>query len=164
MDLLHIAPEPAVRRTLPEGINYVTGGLEPKLSDFRVDITGMPFEDGTFDALICNHVMEHVPDDRAAFREFRRVLRPGGWGIVMTPISRDRQVTDEDPSVTDPEERERRWGQWDHVRQYGWDYIDRLKAAGLEVEVIDEYSPADVERYRLINPWGDIEPLFLISR
>src|SRR5262249_52410044 len=122
-------------------------------------------DDRSFDAVLCNHVMEHVPDDRAAFGEIRRILRPGGWATLMTPVVRD--VTDEDPTVTDPAERLRRFGQRDHVRRYGWDYVQRVEEAGLDVEVAgqgEELSAGDRRRHRLANLQGAIEPIFLATR
>jgi SAM-dependent methyltransferase len=166
MRILHIAPEQAVRRLLPTDCDYVAGDLDPAPGERRIDVTDMrEFADETFDAVICNHVMEHVPDDRAAMREFRRVLRRGGWAILMTPIVIDATV--EDATVVDPAERLRQFGQVDHVRRYGWDYVDRLQESGLSVEVVrqdDELSAAEVERYRLRRLQGDVEPIFIARR
>lgn len=164
MNVLHIAPEAALQPYF-SGANYTCGDLYPEPGQQQIDVTNMSqFDDATFDALVCNHVIEHVPDDAAAMREFRRVLKPGGWGLVLTPIVVDE--TDEDLTVTDPAERLRRFGQTDHVRRYGWDYVDRLKNAGLEVEVIrmdQTLPPSTIDRYRLRNLEGKIEPLFIIS-
>jgi SAM-dependent methyltransferase len=162
MGILHIAAEASVRPLLPRTDDYVAGDLDPRGDMRRVDVTAIDFEDERFDAVICNHVLEHVPDDRAAMSELHRVLKPGGWGIVMTPILRD--VTDEDPAVTDPAERARRWGQSDHVRRYGWDYVDRLAEAGFEVDVQRDYTPDQVRRHVLCNNQGFVEPLFLVRR
>jgi SAM-dependent methyltransferase len=112
----------------------------------------LPFRDGAFDALLCHHVLEHVPDDRAAMRELRRVLRPGGWAILQSPIRSRLEATLEDPAVTDPRERERLFGQRDHLRQYGRDYADRLRAAGFEVRAerfFDELPPERRARHGL---------------
>ena len=95
MSILHIAAEASVRPLLPPTADYVAGDLDPRDDMVRVDVTDMDFESERFDAVICNHVMEHVPDDRAAMSEVHRVLKRGGWGILMTPIL--REVTDEDP-------------------------------------------------------------------
>ena len=90
-----------------------------------------------FDTIICSHVLEHVPADAKAMSELFRVLRPGGVAIIQVPYADDCAETDEDPSVTDPLERERRFGQFDHVRIYGRDFADRLRRAGF---VVDEKS------------------------
>lgn len=135
--ILHIAPEAPLAkklRTLP-GVTYVTGDLLSPAADLRLDITRLPFADGTFDAVFCSHVLEHIPDDRAAMRELRRVMSPRGWGLLQSPMS-GAPHTFEDPLVTDPRERERLFGQRDHVRVYGQDYGDRLTAAGFALDKI----------------------------
>ena len=97
--------------------------------------------------LRCNHLLEHVADDRLAMREFHRILRPGGWGVLLSPVDRSRAVTFEDDSITDPAERTRIFGQYDHRRIYGRDYGQRLREAGFEVEEID-YAARLTERER----------------
>ncbi len=150
--LLHFAPEAGLERRLRAalGDRYVTTDLEPAGVDLTLDITALDLPDASFDAVVCVHVLEHVPDDAAAMRELHRVLRPGGWGVVQVPILRD--VTDEDPAVTDPAERLRRFGQADHVRTYGRDFADRLQAAGFDVDVVrfrDELTARERRRYGL---------------
>lgn len=134
--VLHVAPErafaPRLRRRL--GAGYVTGDLEDPSADVRLDVTRIDFPDGTFDVVYCSHVLEHVPEDRRAMRELHRVLRAGGTAIIMVPVTVERTV--EDPSVTDPRERLRRFGQDDHVRRYGPDVVDRLAEAGFAVQVV----------------------------
>jgi SAM-dependent methyltransferase len=135
--LLHFAPESCLQRHLKQlsTIDYVGADLASPLADVQVDITAIPFEDSSFDAIICSHVLEHVPDDRRALRELARVLKPGGWAILQVPLDPDRPVTFEDPTVTDPRERLRLYGQEDHVRVYGRDYLTRLVDAGFEVQI-----------------------------
>lgn len=87
--------------------------------------------------IFCNHILEHVDDDRQAMRELFRVMRPGGWGIMLSPVNPDRETTYEDPSITDPVQRELHFGQKDHLRDYGRDYGERLAEAGFDVEEID---------------------------
>jgi SAM-dependent methyltransferase len=149
--LLHVAPEAATisvfRRMASE---YVTTDLN-ETADITADITELPFPEDRWDFIVCSHVLEHVGDDRAAMREFRRVLAPGGRALVMVPRNPGTK-TDEDPSITDTKERTRRFGQHDHVRIYGDDLEERLRTAGFDI--IDEISPdafpaEDVERYRL---------------
>ena len=133
--MLHIAPEYAFLRRLSgvEGLRYVTGDFDSPLAEHRLDVMDLPFADGSFDFLMCNHVLEHVADDRVALAEIQRVLRPGGWAVLMCPVDRRRAATLEDPSAVSPEDRHRVFGQADHVRLYGRDYADRLADAGFSV-------------------------------
>ncbi len=132
MSLLHFAPEYALRGRMEAmaGLRYVTADLDPEGVDMQLDITAMPFDDGAFDAILCSHVLEHVPDDRAAMSELRRVLRPGGWALVLVPLDLARDKTHEDFSVTAPEDRVREFGQDDHVRMYALDIVQRLEGPG----------------------------------
>ena len=135
--VLHVAPEPCLQsrfqRTL--GAGYVTADLHRRDVMEQMDITDIKHPDASFDVIYCSHVLEHVDNDRQAMREFHRILRPGGWAILNVPVTADQ--TFEDPSITDPDERTRLFGQDDHVRRYGPDYIDRLKDVGFEVTVIN---------------------------
>jgi SAM-dependent methyltransferase len=135
--LLHFAPEPALEAAFAgvPGLGRVTADLYDPHVDDQVDIRAMPYPDASFDAVVCSHGLEHVDDDRAAIREMARVLKPGGWAVIMVPYF-DGMLTDEDPSIADPAERERRFGQQDHVRFYGRDIVDRLAEPGLRVEAI----------------------------
>ena len=138
--LLHFSPEWCLRERLSRlpALRYVTTDLDPAQDvDLRLDVTALDLPDGAFDAVICSHVLEHVPDDGAAMRELRRITAPGGWCLVMVPIDLTRERTHEDPSITDPAERERAFLQHDHVRLYAPDIAQRLRAAGFAVEMID---------------------------
>ena len=148
--ILHVAPErcfePRFRARLGRG--YVTADIGDPRADVHMDVMQLAFPDATFDFVYCSHVLEHVADDRRAMREFRRVLKPGGHAVLMVPIIRSDQ-TFEDPAITDPRERERAFGQHDHVRAYGPDYVDRLRDAGFAVDVLDTQAlatPDDVDR------------------
>lgn len=139
-DVLYFAPMNILESQLDRPtVNLVTTDLEMPGVDTRADITSLPFPDGVFDAIICAHVLEHVPDDRKAMRELYRVLSEDGWLLVDVPLDRGRESTYEDPSVTDPVEREKEYGQRDHVRLYGQDFTDRLEEAGFSV---NRYSAA----------------------
>jgi ubiquinone/menaquinone biosynthesis C-methylase UbiE len=103
----------------------------------RMDITNIDYPDDSFDVVLCNHVLVYVEDDMRAMREIFRVLRSGGWALLQVPIDVDRERTFEDASVTDSRERHRVFGQYDHVRVYGRDYVPRLEQAGFDVSVDD---------------------------
>lgn len=153
--MLHIAPELCFMEhfeALPN-LEYITGDLESPLAKVKMDIHHIPFEDNTFDVSFCNHVMEHVADDIASMKEIYRVLKPGGWAIIQVPFFPPiPEETFEDDSITDPKEREKVFGQDDHVRLYGKDYPDRLRKAGFKVtedKFVQELPKEKVKRYAL---------------
>jgi SAM-dependent methyltransferase len=154
--LLHFSAEWCLRRRLGAlpGLRYVTSDLDPaQPADLRLDIAALALPDGAFDAVVCSHVLEHVPDDAAAMRELRRVTAPDGFTLVMVPLALDRAATYEDPSITGPEDRRREFLQHDHVRLYAPDIADRLRAAHFDVEVVDlarELGPAGAARHGLL--------------
>lgn len=161
--LLHFAPEPVLSSRLSKlpGLDYTSADLYDPSAMVKADITNLQFPDETFDVIYCSHVLEHVPMDRQAMRECLRVLKHGGYAVIMVPITAD--VTFEDPSITDPKERERLFGQWDHVRRYGPDFADRLRDAGFDVTI---YTPEDVakgETVRFAIPEGE-GPIYLCRR
>jgi Methyltransferase domain len=154
LKVLHFAPERALGGALAaaRGIDYVSADLADPAAMEHFDITDIPHEDGSFDAILCIHVLEHVEDDRQAMRELRRVLRPDGFAIVLVPLDLDRAHTYEDPAITDPAERQRAFWQSDHLRLYGRDFPDRLQEAGFDVTVdqwVRSLEPALIKRYGL---------------
>ena len=157
--MLHVAPEAVLEAHFREriGEGYLTADLFDPRAMVRMDITDIERPDDSFDVIYCSHVLEHVSDDRKAMREMRRVLKPDGWAILLVPIT--DETTFEDPSVTDPKERLRVFGQEDHVRRYGRDYPDRLREAGFDVEVIEarDFLDADqIERMAITAAAGEI--------
>ena len=148
--VLHVAPESFLRDRLSavHGGDYVHGDLNDPAHP--IDVMELPFTDGAFDVAICSHVLEHVPDDLRAVREFSRVLVPDGWAILDAPVDERREVTYEDPSITSPAGRRRHFGQWDHVRVYGRDYVDLLARGGFDVVLPTvEFRGDEVARYGL---------------
>ena len=135
--------------------NYITADLESPLATEHFDVQSIPMKEGSVDVIICNHLLEHVDDDRLAMRELHRVLRPGGWGILLVPEDRTMAKTYEDNSITDPKERTRLFGQYDHRRVYGRDYDDRLREAGFEVERIEFAERLTEWEKRLYSPGED---------
>jgi len=152
--LLHIAPEKNLQKILKSfsHIKYISGDLNHLVADRKIDITNINFENDYFDFIICNHVLEHIVDDQKAMRELFRVLRPKGFAILQVPISKKAKETFEDFSITSPEEREKYFGQKDHVRIYGKDYKERLESIGFKVELYDikkDLSIQDIKKYGL---------------
>ena len=136
---LHFAPEAHLSQLLRRlSGQYLTADLFDRNVDRKIDVTDIPIEENSFDLVLCNHVLEHVPDDRRAMSELLRVTKPGGLCLLQVPIAPDMQETYEDDTILGEEDREREFGQFDHVRVYGADYVDRLKAVGFEV---DEWLP-----------------------
>ncbi len=132
--LLHFAPEPLLSETLrgtcPE---YLSADIADPAADVRLDIEDMDLPDAAFDTVLCCHVLEHV-DDRKALAEIRRVLTPGGRLVAMVPLAEGCRMTYEDPTISDPRDREMHFGQHDHLRRYGADFRDRVRAAGFALE------------------------------
>lgn len=157
--LLHIAPEVSLMRhfkRLYRGTeSYITADLESPLADMHFDVQHIPLAERSVDVVICNHLFEHVEDDRRAMRELHRIMRPGGWGIMVVPEDRGRATTFEDDSITDAAERTRLFGQYDHRRVYGRDYDDRLREAGFDVERIAFAERLTAEERELYAVGGD---------
>ena len=160
--VLHFAPEQAFHKRFQKlkNLNYVTTDLNSPLANVKADICNLPFKDNSFDVILCNHVLEHIPDDTKAMQELYRVLKPNGWGIFQIPQDLKRERTFEDDSITDRRKRAEIFGQYDHVRIYGRDYFDKLRNVGFTVEEVNytsSFSDEDIERYRLAK--GEIIPL-----
>ena len=155
LKVLHVAPEQAFYKRFKnqKNLTYITTDLYSPLADVKADLCALPFEDDSFDVIFCNHVLEHIADDAQAMRELYRVMKKGGWGIFQVPQDINRAHTFEDDTITDPAERTRIFGQYDHVRVYGLDYFDRLRQVGFEVEEITystHFTAEEIERYRIV--------------
>jgi SAM-dependent methyltransferase len=160
--MLHVAPEPVLAKKFDQRFDeYVSIDLDGKRAMRAMDVTALTFADQYFDVIVCNHVLEHVPDDRTAIAELYRVLKPGGWGSIQVPMKGD--VTHEDPGMTDPQERYRLYGQDDHVRQYGSDFIDRLRGAGFEVLILPKRELADPDKLDRLSV-GCEDEVVLVTR
>lgn len=147
LKVLHVAPEKLFYKKLVTlaNIEYYAIDKYPDKYDYNkktveMDLTDLQFNDNEFDVIICNHVLEHVPDDTKAMREMYRVLKPGGWAVINVPVDKNRKETFEDIYINDPKKQLELFGQSDHVRVYGMDYFDRLKTAGFNTEIIDYFS------------------------
>ena len=160
--VLHIAPEQCFLDIFKKqkNLDYLTSDLESPIADVKADICNLPFDDNSFDIIFCNHVLEHIPDDKKAMQELYRVLKTNGMGIFQIPQDLSREKTFEDNSITDKKERAKIFGQYDHVRIYGRDYFDKLRSVGFTVKEIDytqKIAPEKLERFSLMK--GEILPI-----
>ena len=160
--VLHIAPEQCFidRFKKQKNLDYITADLYSPIVDVKADILDLPFNDNSFDVVFCNHVLEHIEDDKKAMQELYRVLKPNGMGIFQVPQDLSLEETYEDFTINSPEERTKHFGQYDHVRVYGKDYFNRLRAVGFKVNEIDYTKTLDinlVEKYCLVK--GEILPV-----
>ena len=160
--VLHFAPEQAFVQKFKKqkNLTYTTTDLNSPIADVKADICDLPFKDNSFDFIICNHVLEHIPDDTKAMQELYRVLAPAGTAIVQVPYDAKREITFEDNTITDQSERTRIFGQYDHLRVYGMDYFKKLSSIGFDVNALDYtngISSDDIERYRLCK--GELLPV-----
>lgn len=153
--ILHIAPEVCLMKEFKKmyksaPYSYITADLESPLADMHFDVQAIPMKDENVDIIICNHILEHVESDHKALTELYRIMRKGGMGVMLAPIDYSRDNTFEDDTITDPKQRAEVFGQYDHRRIYGKDYLTRLAAAGFEAEEIDyaaEFSVSDRTRF-----------------
>lgn len=160
--VLHFAPEQAFYKVFrnQKNLDYTTTDLLSPLADVKADICNLPFKDNTYDIILCNHVLEHIPDDTKAMQELFRVLKPGGMGIFQIPQDLDREKTFADDTIINQKERAKIFGQYDHVRIYGRDYFDKLRSIGFKVteeRYTEKLSPELVTKYCLAP--GEIIPI-----
>jgi len=160
ISILHIAPEPKLSKVIlaQNFKEYICGDLFTKGYDYpeyvqNMNVMDIPFEDHHFDYAICNHVLEHIPEDTKAMKELYRVLKPGGKAVLQVPISKNNQHTHEDFTIVDQNKRQELFGQFDHVRIYGQDYVERLQSTGFTVNRVNIS-----EKYKTfgLNPYEDI--------
>ncbi len=162
LKVLHFAPEQAFYKKFKtqQNIIYTTTDLLSPLADVKADICNLPFTDNCYDIIFCNHVLEHIPDDTKAMQELYRVLKPGGMGIFQIPQDLSRAKTFSDDAVTNQKERAKIFGQYDHVRVYGYDYFDKLRSIGFKVieeDYTSKLAPEFVKKYCLAK--GEIIPV-----
>jgi SAM-dependent methyltransferase len=160
--LLHFAPEQAFYKSFKKlsNIQYDTIDINSPLAKIRADICDLPIKDNTYDFILCNHVLEHILDDNKAISELYRVLKKDGVGIFQVPIDMKKEFTFQDDSITDKKERNKIFGQYDHVRVYGKDYFTKLKNAGFKVEEVDytkNLSKDEIYRFSIVK--GEIIPV-----
>ena len=148
--ILHFAPEKAVMRQMRDNKLYETADLMQRGVTHQVDITKVPLPDASYDVVMSHHVLEHIPDDRAAMRELFRLLKPGGFALLSVPINPTRHATYENPAITGKAERWAHFSAHDHVRYYGMDFADRLAEAGFVVETF-RVTPEEEVQYGLLR-------------
>ncbi len=162
LKVLHIAPEQCFLDLFKKqkNLEYITSDLESPIADVKADICDLPFKENEFDVVFCNHVLEHIQDDTKAMQELYRVMKKGGFGVFQIPQDLSRDVTFEDNSITDKDERAKIFGQYDHVRVYGKDYFNKLRSVGFKVDEVDYTKKIDskqIERFCLMK--GEILPI-----
>lgn len=162
LKVLHIAPEQCFLDLFKKqkNLEYITSDLESPIADVKADICDLPFKENEFDVVFCNHVLEHIPDDTKAMQELYRVMKKGGFGVFQIPQDLSRDVTFEDNSITDKDERAKIFGQYDHVRVYGKDYFNKLRSVGFKVDEVDYTKKIDskqIERFCLMK--GELLPI-----
>ncbi len=167
--LLHIAPEVTLMRKFRrlyakagKAQNYLTADLESPLATLHFDVQQIPLSDDSVDVIICNHLLEHVESDAQALRELYRIMRHGGWGVLLSPVDLSLAQTIEDPLATSAEQRTALYGQYDHRRLYGRDYTERLRGAGFRVQDVD-YAALLSERERELYALTD-EHIYVVYK
>lgn len=132
--MLHFAPEPFIAALFRKsGIHYISADLARDNVNVKLDIENLGIKDDHCDIVVCSHVLEHV-DDKRALSELRRILKPNGVMIIMVPTG-GCETTYEDDTIKDANERLIHFGDADHVRVYGTDFLQRLTNAGFNVKV-----------------------------
>lgn len=162
LKVLHFAPESALMNQFKKlkNLSYDTIDLNSPIADIKADICDLPFLDNSYDFILCNHVLEHIIDDNKAMKELYRVLKKNGIGIFQVPMDYNRDTTFEDFSVTNKKERNKLFGQYDHVRIYGLDFFNRLQKVGFTVERCEytsKLSNEDIIKFCL--PTKEIIPI-----
>ena len=156
LKVLHIAPEQCFYNLFKnlKNINYTTFDLNSPLADIKGDICNLPFKGNSFDFILCNHVLEHINDDKKAMKELYRVLNKNGTAILQVPINQKSSKTFEDSSIVDKKERIEKFGQYDHIRLYGLDYFKKLESFGFKVDPLKyskEFTESEIIKYGLIK-------------
>ena len=138
LNVMHFAPEQEFYKRFKKqkNINYTTTDLLSPLADVKADICNLPFEEKQFDVVFCNHVLEHIEDDKKAMSELYRITKTNGIGLCLVPImlSLDKSLENKEYLQTE-DLRWKYFGQDDHVRMYSKnDFITRLERVGFKVE------------------------------
>lgn len=160
--VLHVAPEQVFYQKFKTFSHweYTTTDLHSPLAEIKADLCELPFQDNYYDLILCNHVLEHIPEDQKAMQEMYRVLKPGGTLIAQVPLEENRTQTFEDNSITDKATRTEIFGQYDHVRIYGTDYYTRLESVGFDSHAIDFLKKlTSQEKQKFALPYSEKIPI-----
>lgn len=162
LTILHVAPEFSFFEILKnqKNINYFPGdkmvdGYSNQKGINNIDLTELYYENDFFDIIICNHVLEHIPDDKKAISEMFRVLKKGGKAIVTVPMDEKLEKTKEDPSITSPADRKKHFGQWDHLRIYATDIKNRFEEKGFKTELIKYANNFSLDEFNKMGLCSD---------
>ncbi len=160
LHLLHIAPEKALSKWLKKNKSFRSTQADNRQKGYKLsysskvefaDVQDLPYLNNYFDWIICNHVLEHVPNDLNAMKEIYRVLKFNGHGILQVPLALKLEKTIESEISWTETDCKEKLGQWDHKRLYGLDYIEKLKSVGFEVELWEPKNKNDFNQYCLNN-------------
>lgn len=139
MSVLHLSPEPFLAERLRQEFgSYTSAAYEARADlDLQIDLTACDeIADSTYDVVYASHVLEHIPDDRAAVRNVHRILTPSGFAVLPVPIV--CRSTVEFPRAVETE--------YGHVRGPGPDYFDRFT----DVFDLETFTSADLDdRYQV---------------
>ncbi|KKN12570.1 hypothetical protein LCGC14_1015190 [marine sediment metagenome] len=139
LKVLHFAPifyQQKIFKKL-SNLDYLSVDLDSPLVMVKMDITNILYRDNYFDVILCNHVLEHVYDDKKALKELFRVLKQGGWAIITCPIDYNREKKFEDQFIKTAEDRKKHYGSQDHLRIYGRDFKGFLESVGFKVDELN---------------------------
>jgi SAM-dependent methyltransferase len=153
-EVMHVAPEQCFyeRFRKMNNLEYTTVDLDSPIADVKADVQSLPFDDDTYDVVICNHVLEHVEDLTRALSELLRVLKPAGYAILQVPFDTKHETTYEDPTITERKEREKHFLQYDHLRLFGRDYPQVIEKAGFRIDhenYMNEITDEMKQKFRL---------------
>ena len=149
--VLHFAPEQVVTNYVKKrAAKYLSADLSNNRADTILNIEAIDLPDETWDVVICSHVLEHV-DDNKSLQELYRVLKTGGILILMIPIIEGWECTYENPAIVTEKDREKHFGQADHVRWYGKDVRERVTTAGFCIEKEYTCTGEDAVNYGLLR-------------
>tara|TARA_B000000565_G_scaffold229680_1_gene187574 strand:+ start:428 stop:1213 length:786 start_codon:yes stop_codon:yes gene_type:complete len=154
ISVLHVAPEIIFIKKFKKitNWNYVSIDLKSPLADIKANVYNLPFEENYFDLILCNHVLEHIEDDYKALNELHRVIKNKGTLIVQVPLDKNLKKTFENKEIMNPKERNKYYGQYDHVRVYGLDFYTRLAKSGFtpkKIDILKEMSNEEKIKYCL---------------